>query len=226
MLERKYYEAYDDRYRQVHEHNLRWFSDTPSAIVGEIISEFGISSDARILEIGCGEGRDARYLLHKGFPILATDISSEAIACCRMDDPEFAELYQVLDCIKDRLETKFDYIYAVAVIHMLVRDEDRNGFYRFIHDQLTDDGVALICTMGDGIEERSSDIRAAFECREREHQESGRKMLLAGTSCRMVSFGTFCEEIKRNDLEICKHGLTSVDPDFPQMMYAVVRRKS
>ncbi len=33
MPERKYYNAYDDRYRQVHEQNLQWFGENPSPIV-------------------------------------------------------------------------------------------------------------------------------------------------------------------------------------------------
>ena len=42
MSERKYYEAYDDRYRQVHAENLQWFAEVPSKIVAEVIGRFGI----------------------------------------------------------------------------------------------------------------------------------------------------------------------------------------
>lgn len=226
MADRKYYEAYDDRYKQVHEKNLRWFSDVPSAIVGEVMSELHISADAKILEIGCGEGRDANYLLNQGYSVLATDISTEAIACCKADHVEFAERFQVLDCVHGQLEGQFDFIYAVAVVHMLVDDEDRDGFYRFIRNHLTEDGAALICTMGNGTVERSSDSRTAFELQERQHEASGEKLLLAGTSCRVVSFETFLNELRRNALSVCKYGNTCVEPDFPVMMYAVVKRES
>jgi len=57
----------------------------------------------------------------------------------------------------------FDFIYSVAVIHMLVLDEDRNAFYQFIRSHLRQDGIALICTMGDGNVEMQSDIGKAFE---------------------------------------------------------------
>ena len=40
-MQRKYYEAYDDRYRQIHSQNLAWFDESPSAIVLETIREFG-----------------------------------------------------------------------------------------------------------------------------------------------------------------------------------------
>lgn len=226
MDSRKYYEAYDDRYRQIHGENLRWFMEAPSPIVAEIISEFGVPTSAKLLEIGCGEGRDAKYLLNNGFDVLATDVSSEAVAYCQKENPQFASRFRVLDCIHDRLETKFDFIYAVAVIHMLVLDEDRNAFYRFIHDQLAEEGIALICTMGDGELERKTDISTAFELQERTHEQSGKTVFIAGTSYRAVSFETFDRELNKNGFEILKQGLTDIEPDYWKMMYAVVKRKS
>ena len=76
--------------------------------------------------------------------------------------------------------------------------------------------------MGDGVFEMQSDIRQAFELQEREH-ESG-KMLVAGTSCRMVSFHTFGEELARNGLQVLEQGITSALPDFNSLMYAVVKK--
>lgn len=223
---RAYYEAYDDRYRQIHAEDLRWFSDGPSPIVGEVIAEFGISQSARVLEIGCGEGRDAKFLLERGYDLLATDVSPEAVAYCRRENPRFAGRFRVLDCIRERTWERWDFIYAVAVVHMLVPDEDRNGFYRFFHDQLKEEGIGLICTMGDGERERQSDIATAFELQERQLGQTDRTIRVAGTSCRVVSFDTFRRELEGNGLTILKEGITSVQPDFPVMMYAVVRRKS
>lgn len=223
MSERKYYEAYDDRYHQVHEANLQWFSEKPSAIVAQVIDRFSVRPDHRILEIGCGEGRDARPLLAQGFSLLATDISSEAVSYCQKLDPDHTDFYRVLDCVRGEMNEKFDFIYAVAVLHMLVEDEDRNAFYHFIRDHLNPSGIALICTMGDGTFERSSDISTAFELQERTHEESGKTLKIAGTSCRMVSFPNFERELEQNYLEILTKGFTAVEPDFPNMMYAIVK---
>lgn len=224
METREYYRAYDDRYRQVHQQNLRWFTEAPSPIVGETIAQFGIRPDQPILEIGCGEGRDAGFLLNGGYNILATDISPNAVSFCRRDFPQWAERFQVLDCVSQRLDTKFDFIYAVAVIHMLVKDAHRDGFYRFIREQLTVNGIALIGTMGDGQFERASDIANAFDLQERTHEQTGQTVYIASTSCRIVSFATFREELSRNGLAIVKEGMTAIEPDFPRMMYAIVKR--
>ena len=223
-MNRKYFEDYDDRYRQVHAENLRWFDSAPSAIVGQVLSEWKVPKTAKLLEIGCGEGRDAKFLLEKGYSLLATDISSEAVAYCKKENPNFADHFQTLDCTKDTLQTKFDFIYAVAVIHMLVLDEDRNAFYRFIREHLTETGAALICTMGDGEMERSSDISNAFDLQERVHEPTGRTVQIAGTSYRAVSFATFDRELEENGLKILKQGLTNIEPDYWKMMYAVVKR--
>ena len=100
--------------------------------------------------------------------------------------------------------------------------EGRDGFYQFILNHLNANGMALICTMGDGNSEMKSDINRAFEVQERNH-ESG-KMMVAATSCRMVSFSTFEAELARNRFKIIEKGITSALPDFNNLMYAVVER--
>lgn len=40
---RKYYEAYDERYKTVHEKGIRWFSDNCSPIVSEVIEKYEIT---------------------------------------------------------------------------------------------------------------------------------------------------------------------------------------
>lgn len=226
FLDRKYYTAYDDRYRQIHELDLKWFTENPSAIVMQTIERFGISEEHRILEIGCGEGRDARYLLNTGYNLLATDVSVEAIDYCRKEDPGYEERYEVLDCVTQQLEEKFAFIYAIAVVHMLVADEDRKGFYGFLREHLADGAIALVCTMGDGISEQSSDISQAFVRQQRIHEGSGKHLQIAGTSYRSVSFQKFEEELTENELEILETGFTDLQPDYYSMMYAVVRKKS
>lgn len=220
---REYYKAYEERYKTAHQKGVSWASDESSPIVLEVLRKYRIDPGQDLLEIGCGEGRDARAVLEGGYSLLATDISTEAIAYCKKRMPHFQEHFHVLDCLSDKLDQAFDFIYAVAVVHMLVLNGDRNGFYQFIHQHLKPEGLALICTMGDGEFEMQSDISRAFEIQQRDH-ESG-KMLVAGTSCRMVSFQTFEDEIRRNGLEIVEKGITAALPDFNSLMFAVVRKK-
>ena len=227
---RKYYEAYDDRYRQVHEKGLEWFSEDASRIVAETMGKYGIVKNSCILELGCGEGRDAKALFEQGYDLIATDVSPEAIRHCKEKLPQFAERFHVLDAVAGQAEERYDFVYAIAVMHMLVEDADRLAFLRFVRDSLCDEGMALLCMLGDGEAERSSDIATAFDTQERQHGATGRSVCIAGTSCRIVSFATLLDELAASGLEVAEHGFTTVEEYaipgvFPQMMYAVVKRK-
>lgn len=79
--------------------------------------------------------------------------------------------------------------------------------------------------MGDRHLEHQTDIHTAFDLAERVHCDTGKSVQIASTSCRIVSFATFEDELKRNSLEIIKQGITAVESDFPQMMYAQVRSR-
>ncbi len=223
--EKKYYEAYEDRYRQVHEQKLKWFSEEPSKIVEQTAKSYGIDKNAAVLEIGCGEGRDAVQLLKKGYQLLATDISPTVIAHCKEWYPAWKDSFAVLDCLSEQLPRQFDFIYAVAVLHMLVPDEDRARFYAFLHRQLTEDGIALICTMGDGTDEWQTNVDCAFDLQKRTHEATGEELMLAATSCRVVGFPTFRHEIASHGFALLESGLTSIPPDFPTVMYAVVKKQ-
>lgn len=220
---KKYYQAYDERYKAVHKKNLRCMGYTSSEIVTDIINKFGLSKDDAILEIGCGEGRDSVVLLENGYSLLATDVSPQAIDYCKEQYKIYADRFRVLDAINGKLDKKFDFIYSVAVIHMLVLDEDRNAFYSFINEHLNEHGIALICTMGDGKMEHSTDITKAYDMSERTFE--GNTMLVAETSCRIVTADTFVSELQNSGFEIIEKGFTSVGTQFPVMMYAVVKHK-
>ena len=219
---KKYYQAYDERYKIIHEKGYSWSSYKPTPIVLETIIKYQINNDSKILEIGCGEGRDAFPLLEKGYQVLATDISPEAIEFDKNKYPMYRESFQVLDCLSDDYIDKYDFIYAVALIHMLVVKEDRHKFYEFIRNHLEDDGITLICSMGDGEHEFETNVNEAFEIVKRNH-ESG-EVMVSATSCKMVSFKTFEEEIKSSGLTIIEEGITSSLPDFDSLMYVVVKK--
>lgn len=219
---REYYKAYEDRYKTIHQKGASWFSNTPTPIVMELLEKYGISLSSSILEIGCGEGRDAKALLEKGYCLKATDVSPEAISYCKAAFPEHISNFQTLDCLKDHHPFSYTFIYSVAVIHMLVPSKDRTDFYQFIYQHLTENGLSLICTMGDGKIERETDIRNAFRVKEREH--SSGSIPVSSTSCKMVSFSTFEKELKENHFTIIEKGLTESFPDFPILMYALVKK--
>ena len=64
-MDRKYYEAYDDRYTQVHGQDLQWFDDSPSPVVGEILERYSYHRCLRTIFPNTDlEGNDAGFFLH------------------------------------------------------------------------------------------------------------------------------------------------------------------
>ncbi len=219
---RPYYEAYEERYKAIHQTGESWFSDAPTPILGEVLARYGVGRETPMLELGCGEGRDAFPLLDAGYDLLATDVSSEAVAWCRGQRPEHADRFRVLDAVRGELKGEYPFIFAVAVVHMLVENADRTAFTRFVREHLSDRGLALLCSMGDGETERRTDPADASALRDREHR--GRTVQVASTSCRTVSWETWERELADGGLVIREQGMTSVPGEFPDLMYVVVEK--
>ena len=75
------------------------------------------TSGARLLELGCGSGRDAAFLLSKGFDVLITDGSANILDHALQIHPELEPRHRLL-----RLpgpfpfrEKEFDGVYAIGV---------------------------------------------------------------------------------------------------------------
>lgn len=82
---------------------------------------------SRILDLGCGSGRDARYFLEKGYQVDATDGSAEI---CRLASeytgiPVKQMLFTELDA-----EEEYDGIWACASILHLSEEELRDVMHR------------------------------------------------------------------------------------------------
>ena len=73
--------------------------------------------------------------------------------------------------------------------------------------------------------EHASDINTAFDIQERVHVETGSKVSVAATSCRIVSFQTLENELEKNNLSVVEKGITSIVPGFPVIMYVLVKKK-
>ena len=222
MKDRPYYEAYDERYKTVHEKGVSWFGGEPTEEVGKTIERFGIAKDVPILEIGCGEGRDAIPLLQAGYRVTATDLSPEAILYCHRLCPAYASAFRILDCVRGTPPGEYGFVFAVAVLHMLTEDSDRAAFFDFVRECLMDDGVALIGSMGDGKTAFSTDPARAFDTVARD--TPGGKMEVAATSCRIVTKDALLAEIAAAKLTLVSYRVAPVKGHFDKMMFAVVKR--
>ena len=220
----EYYKAYDERYKMFHSaKGEAWAGDLPSTELKEILLKHGATKKSSILEIGCGEGQNAIYLLDQGFNVKASDVSAEAVNWCKNANKKYENNFFVLDILNNNLTEKFDFILCVSTLHMLVLDEHRKAFFDFIKSHLTDNGIAIITTMGDGIEERNNtDITKSFDLIKR-NNGSG-EMLLPQTSCRMVNWDTLLKEIANSNLKTIDNYVSTTISGFISSMIAIIKK--
>lgn len=216
----EYYEAYDERYKTMHEKGLAWEKEEPSPVIIDTMRKYNITKHLKLLEIGCGEGRDAGFLQIVGYDVLGTDVSPEAIEYCKKKFN--TDKFKVVDAVKDKADDLYDFIYSIATIHMLVKKEDRMAYLNYVHDSLNETGIALICSMGNGRDQKETDINEAFNIVDREH--NGSIVKVAQTSLRMVDTVTLMKECKEAKLTVLDSGIVTNTPGFNSMIYVVVKR--
>lgn len=221
-----YYKAYEKRYEQVHEKNMLWASKRNTPDVIDFLNKYKVSKKDKILDLGCGEGRDAIYLLKNGYNVLALDYSKEAIDMCKkLSDNKYNSNFKQFDIMEDRLDEKFKYIYSIAVLHMFVLKEHRDKFLSFVRTHLEKDGRCLICVLGDGKQEHASDIRDAFKDARRVVMNNDVNLNVATTSCRIVKWEDLESEILENNLIIENRWISKVIPEFNNCMCVVIKAK-
>ncbi len=226
VMKKEYYEAYEDRYKDVYNNNMLWEIKDFSKDVVKVIEDYNITKNNSILEVGCGEGRDTIHLLNMGYHnILGIDYSKTVIAKCNeLTNNKYVNNFKSLDIMKDKLNKKYDFIYSVAVIHMFLKEEHRNLFYKFIYEHLNDNGIALVISMGDGTSTYKSNIDDAFKKVVRKNINTNKEIMVTSTSCNIVDFATFKEEIIRNDFKIIKCYISSDIPNFDKCICAIISK--
>jgi ubiquinone/menaquinone biosynthesis C-methylase UbiE len=71
---------YEDRYRRVYSAGARfWETPIPTEELADFVRERDVSKGSRVIEFGCGEGRDSIFLAKLGFKVTAVDVAPSAI---------------------------------------------------------------------------------------------------------------------------------------------------
>jgi SAM-dependent methyltransferase len=107
----------------------------------------------RVLEIGCGSGRDAAFLLAHGYDVTATDASPSMLAVAAQRHPELASRLHLLSFPTSTTQqpnnlttapmAPYDAIIAIATV-MHIPDQDLFEGATQIRDLLVDDGLLVL----------------------------------------------------------------------------------
>lgn len=106
-----------------------------------------IPSSARILDAGCGPGRDCEYFVKQGLMVIGVDLSIKLLDIAKKRVPKASFLKQDLRMLDFPLSS-FDGIWACASLHHLKRDEVPNVLQRF--NQLLKSGGILFISVKEG----------------------------------------------------------------------------
>jgi SAM-dependent methyltransferase len=145
-----YYYGYEDRYRTVYENGARlWESAEPNASLLRMIREHPDAFAGRIIDLGCGEGRDSLYLLSQGHSVVSVDVSHTALARARelaaaanLDASGFVE--RDIIYLRGFDENSFDLAMNMGCLHMLVDEEQRGRHVSRVFDILRPGGYFVV----------------------------------------------------------------------------------
>ena len=164
-------------------------------------------------------------MLDRDYDVLGVDYFWNFINMCNsLSNNKYMNFFKQFDIMKDELDRKFKYIYSIVLLHMFVTGEHRKLFFKFIREHLTDDGVALICVLGDGEFEYSSDVTKAFDNSKIVVMNEGVSMLVATTTCRVVNWNSLEKEINDSDLKVEEKWISKSIPEFSCSMCVVVSK--
>lgn len=125
----------------------------PTAIFVDFFNEFEMEA-ARVLDVGCGQGRDAIFIARKGHSVVGVDISHNGIrdlndAAVRENLPIEGVVADIVSYEPDGL---FDIILIDRTLHMLDR-QDRLSVLGRLLDHVEKHGWVLIADEPSNIED-------------------------------------------------------------------------
>ncbi|HWL24611.1 MAG TPA: methyltransferase domain-containing protein [Ureibacillus sp.] len=132
-----------DTFYQDKERNIPFFCDQPDE---HLVKYIEMIKPRNVLEIGCGNGRNAIYLAQKGCTVTAVDISQEAIDWAKEQADEHHVTIQFIceNLFNLDLESQqFDYIYDSGCFHHLAPHR-RVSYIQFINKYLKNNGYFSI----------------------------------------------------------------------------------
>lgn len=132
---------YEDRYKS---EDFYWGLE-PNQLCYEMMKLKPPTKPLRVLDIGCGEGKDAVFLARNGYVVSALDATDMGIEKGKL----LAEKYGVsveffkADIEDFRLNDKYDIIFSSGALHF-VRPEYRNDLFQNLKEYTNENGIHVM----------------------------------------------------------------------------------
>ena len=110
-------------YDQVYADDEFYWGKKPSAMCDRVIEIIGLGADfrPRLLDLGCGEGRNAVYFAQHGFEVVGLDLSLPGLEKTRRYADEVGVHVETIhaDIVDYELEDTYDVIFSTGTLHYL-----------------------------------------------------------------------------------------------------------
>ncbi len=140
-------------WNKVYSNDASFFSDNPSEFAIECYEEFKLNGVKRILELGCGQGRDSVFFASKGIDVIAIDSSQVAIdALSKITIEKSLPIRSILHNASEGIpfaNSYFDAIYSHMFFNMRFTDDQLKYLFVEVNRVLKTDGLNLFSVRSD-----------------------------------------------------------------------------
>ncbi|CAA9293524.1 MAG: hypothetical protein AVDCRST_MAG41-4637 [uncultured Corynebacteriales bacterium] len=143
-----YYHGYADRYEEVYRRGgLYWEPPTPNEVLLAVLADRGITG-GRVIDLGCGEGRDSVHLAGHGFDVLGVDVSPAALGLARSRAAAQGVPARFLErdvtTLRGIPDGAFDLAINMGCLHMMPDPVSRSRHLRRVREVLRPGGVFVL----------------------------------------------------------------------------------
>lgn len=140
-----YKHAPNTEYEEKYKENGYYWGVVPNKLCYEIMKLRPPTKPYRVLDIGCGEGKDAVFLAKNGYLVTAFDASNAGIEKARaLARHNGVEVNFFRADINNYVpESEFDIVYSSGVFHYLAKSQ-RNHFFEQIKASTADNGINVV----------------------------------------------------------------------------------
>lgn len=150
-----------------------------------------ISKNSRVLDAGCGSGRNIHYLLKSGYTVTAIDRNEIAIQQLKTAFPKNTHHFSISSIEDFQSEQQFDFIICNAVLHFAQSHSHFETMFAKLVQLLSKNGVLFIrMTSTMGLDPRPQEI------------ENGVFDLKDGTERYLISREQITELIEKHQLNL------------------------
>ena len=148
----------------------------PGSFLEELIKLCPPSSDKKVLDIGCGEGKDAVYMAQKGYAVTAFDLTENGIRkTIALADKRGVKLNAYVDDINTfETDEQFDIIYSTGTVQYLF-DENKKEFFDKLEKITKPGGIVYINVF---VEKSFLELPPDWDKEEKKNVEIGRTVHL------------------------------------------------